>query len=114
MPYEKIETVAAVGGSSGSYTDKFTEFNLEEDSPVKLDVPIIRNAYAAFECRVFGDHAWIIGEIVAVHSAESVFKEDGVLDLNVVQPALYLGGDTYCSADKTTVRFLDKEIYGNK
>jgi hypothetical protein len=49
-----------------------------------------------------------------VHAAESVFKEDGVLDLNVVRPALYLGGDTYCSADKTTVRFLAKEIYGKK
>ena len=119
MPYDKNETVAAVGGSSGSYTDKFTEFNLVEDSPVKLDVPIIRDAYAAFECRVidnrvFGDHAWIVGEIVAFHTSESVFKEDGVLDLSAVQPALYLGGDTYCTVDKTTVRFLDKEKYGKK
>ena len=43
-----------------------------------------------------GDHAWIIGEVVAVHVAQNAFKENGNLDLNIVRPALYLGGDTYC------------------
>lgn len=119
MPYERAELVAAVGGSSGSATDKFTQFNLNEDSPVKLDVPILRDAYAAFECKVienhlWGDHAWITGEIVAVHTAENVFKENGVLELQAIRPALYLGGDTYCSTDKATSKYLDKGKYGRK
>jgi flavin reductase (DIM6/NTAB) family NADH-FMN oxidoreductase RutF len=119
LPYEKSETIAAVGGSSGSFIDKFTEFNLAEDSPVKLDVPILKDAYAAFECKVIdnrllGDHAWIVGEIVAVHSANNVFSEGDILDLNLVQPALYLGGDTYCTADKNSVKFMDREKYGVK
>jgi len=113
MPYEKIEMIAEVGGSSGSYTDKFTQFNISEDSPVKLDVPILRDAYAAYECRVIdnrlvGDHAWITGEIVAVHTAENMFNENGVLDLQAIKPALYLGGDTYCSADKSSVKILKR------
>ena len=119
LPYDRSEIIAAVGGSSGVYTDKYTEFNMEEDSPLKLDVPILRDAYAAYECRVidnhlFGDHAWIVGEIVAAHVADSVFKDNGILDLNLIQPALYLGGETYCTADKNTVKFLDRDKYGKK
>jgi flavin reductase (DIM6/NTAB) family NADH-FMN oxidoreductase RutF len=119
MPYDKVSLVAAVGGSSGSYTDKFTEFNLSEDSPIKLDVPILRDAYVAYECKVieskvFGDHAWIIGEILASHTAGNLLKENGALDLSVVKPTLYLGGDIYCSTDSGSVKFLDKDKYGKK
>jgi flavin reductase (DIM6/NTAB) family NADH-FMN oxidoreductase RutF len=119
IPYDKVSLVAAVGGSSGSYTDKFTEFNLTEDSSIKLDVPILRDAYVAYECkviesRVFGDHAWMIGEILASHTAGNLLKEDGTLDLSVVKPTLYLGGDTYCSTDGGSAKFLDKDEYGKK
>jgi flavin reductase (DIM6/NTAB) family NADH-FMN oxidoreductase RutF len=117
MPFEKIEMIAALGGSSGSFTDKFTEFNLAEDQPVKFDVPILRDAYASYECavidiRVFGDHAWIIGEILATHVAENLLKDNGVLDLALVNPALYLGGDTYCSTAGNTMKHLDREKLG--
>jgi flavin reductase (DIM6/NTAB) family NADH-FMN oxidoreductase RutF len=117
LPFEKIEIIAALGGSSGSFTDKFTEFNLAEDQPVKTDVPILRDAYAAYECavietRVFGDHAWIIGEILATHVAENLLKDNGVPDLQLVTPALYLGGDIYCSTDAGSVKHLDREKYG--
>jgi flavin reductase (DIM6/NTAB) family NADH-FMN oxidoreductase RutF len=119
MPYDKVEMVAAVGGSSGSFTDKFTEFNLAEDSSLKLDVPILKDAYAAYECKVinshvFGDHAWIVGEIMASHIAGDLLRENGSPDLNVVRPTLYLGGDTYCSTDKDSVKFLSSEKYGKK
>ena len=119
MPYEKAEMIASVGGSKGSIMDKFTEFNLAEDEPVKTDVPVLRDAYTVYECKVienkvFGDHAWIIGEIVAVHMAEEVFKGTGVLDLGIVRPALYLGGENYCSTDSNTVRYLDREKYGKR
>jgi flavin reductase (DIM6/NTAB) family NADH-FMN oxidoreductase RutF len=117
LPYEKIEIIAALGGSSGSFTDKFTEFNLLEDQPVKTDVPILRDAYAAYECvvienRVFGDHAWIIGEIMATHVADNLLKDNGVPDLDLVKPALYLGGDTYCSTDNNTMKHIDREKFG--
>ena len=119
MPFDKAETIAAVGGTSGSFVNKFTEFGLAEDTPLKLDVPILRDSYAAFECKVietrtFGDHAWIIGEVVAAHTAREVLKESGNLDLGAVSPALYLGGDTYCSTDPKSTKFLDSKKYGNK
>ena len=117
LPFEKVELIAALGGSSGSFTDKFTEFNLLEDQALKLDVPILKDAYAAYECavlesRVFGDHAWIIGEVKATHVAEDLLRDDGVLALDRLRPALYLGGDIYCSTDKDTVKHLDREQLG--
>ncbi|MDD5312666.1 MAG: flavin reductase family protein [Dehalococcoidia bacterium] len=119
VPYEKAEMIAAVGGSSGNMIDKFSEFNIAEDKSIKTEVPILRDAYAAYECKVidnkvFGDHAWIIGEIIAVHVAEGVFRANGMLDLSQVHPALYLGGETYCSTDVSYVKFLDREKYGKK
>ncbi len=119
MPYDKVETIAAVGGSNGSVIDKYTEFNLVEDKAIKTDVPVLKDAYAVYECRVienkvYGDHAWIIGEIVAAHIAGEVFTENGVINMNAVEPALYLGGDYYCSTDKNSLKFLDREKYGKK
>lgn len=119
MPQSKVETVAAVGGSSGSLTDKFTEFNIAEDSAVRTDSAILRDAYAAYECKVvdnrlFGDHAWITGEVVAVHVAGDLFKENGIIDLNLLQPALYLGADTYCAADVSTQLVLDRNKFGKR
>ncbi len=119
MPLDKAETIASVGGSSGSFSDKFTQFNLKEDRAIKTDVPVLKEAYAAYECvvrdsRVFGDHAWIIGGIVAVHADDEVFKADGTLDLALLKPALYLGADIYCAPDKSTARVLEREKFGSR
>ena len=119
LPQGQAATVAAVGGSSGSFTDKFTEFNIGEDSAIKTDVSILQDAYAAYECKVvdnrlFGDHAWIIGEIVAVHIAGELFQENGIIDLNLLQPVLYLGAETYCAADKNSIKVLDRNEYGKR
>ena len=118
VPQGEAETIAAVGGSSGSFTDKFTEFNITEDSAIKTDVPILREAYAAYECkvvdsRIFGDHAWITGEIVAVHIAGDLFQENGIIDFNLLQPALYLGAETYCGVNKDSLKVLDRNKYGS-
>jgi len=119
MPQVEAKTIASVGGSSGSFTDKFTEFNIAEDSAIKTEVSILREAYAAYECkvvdnRIFGDHAWIIGEIVAVHIASDLFQENGIIDLNLLQPALYLGAETYCAADNNSLKVLDRNKYGRR
>lgn len=119
MSYEKAAKIASVGGSSGKIVDKFTEFDLQEDEPLKTGVPILSDAYAVYECevvenRVFGDHAWIIGEVVALHTAREVFKGNGILDLGLVRPALYLGGENYCSTDMKTVQYLDRQTYGKR
>lgn len=119
MPHIEAKTIASVGGSSGSFTDKFTEFNIAEDSAIKTEVSILREAYAAYECkvvdnRIFGDHAWIIGEIIAVHIASELFQENGIIDLNLLQPALYLGAETYCAADNNSIKVLDRNKFGRR
>lgn len=119
MPLGKAETIAAVGGSSGSFTDKFTEFSIGEDAAIKTDVPVLQDAYAAYECKVVdsrlvGDHAWITGEVVAVHAASELFMENGMIDLSLLQPALYLGAETYCAADKDSLKLLDRNKYGKR
>lgn len=117
LPLEAAELIAAVGGSGGRYVDKFQKFNIALDKPTKTEVPILEAAYAAYECKLVddrgrGDHNLLVGEVVAVHLLEGAFTAEGVLDLNQVSPALFLGLDYYLSPDKNSLRFLDRKVYG--
>jgi len=119
VPFEAAELVASVGGSGGGEVDKFQKFGIVEERPLKTSVPILKDAYAAYECKLvdnkaYGDHAWVVGEIVAVHFAEDVFNDSGVLDLSKLSPALYLGAEFYATVDKESVRLLDRETYGRR
>ncbi len=109
LPFEMTELVASVGGSSGREMDKFQEFNIALDKPVKTAVPILKDAYAAYECKLvddklYGDHRLFVGEIVAVHWLEEAFTPEGTLDLDKVSPALFLGQERYLTTAKDTVR----------
>jgi flavin reductase (DIM6/NTAB) family NADH-FMN oxidoreductase RutF len=113
MPVEQAELVAAVGGSSGADLDKLRSFHISCDKPVKTGVPILRSAYAAYECkladdRIYGDHRLLIGEIVAVHWCKELFMDDGSLDLTKVNPALYIGNEHYASTDGSDIRTLER------
>ena len=117
LPVEAAELIAAVGGSSGQSIDKFQRFNIAKVKPVKTSVPILEAAYAAYECqlvgdRVYGDHRWLVGEIVAVHMKEEAFTAEGMLDLTKVSPALYLGNEVYITVAKDTARLFDRQVYG--
>ena len=119
MPFNSAELVAAVGGSKGAEIDKFQNFDIARDKPLKTAVPILKDAYAAYECKLFdhrsyGDHELMIGEIVAVHSSAAAFTSDEVLDLDKILPVLYLGGELYSSSTKETMRLLDRQVYGGK
>ncbi len=117
LPLEAAELIASVGGSGGRYVDKFQKFNIALDKPTKTEVPILEAAYAAYECKLVddrdrGDHQLLVGEVVAVHLLEEAFTAEGVLDLNQVSPALFLGLDYYLSPDKNSLRHLDRKVYG--
>ncbi len=118
MPLERAQLVAAVGGSTGAEVDKFQKFNILTDPPLKTSVPILKDAYAAYELRLaeqhtFGDHALLVGEIVAVHFSQEAFTDKG-LNLSGVNPLSYLGGDFYATVDKGSVRYRDRQLYGKK
>ncbi len=115
MPDTKAELVAAVGGSKGNEMDKFKAFSIAKDNPIKTAAPILKAAYAAYECqlvddRLYGDHRLLIGEIVAVHYLEEAFMDDGILNLDKVSPVLYLGNEQYLSVAECRVRTLNREF----
>ncbi len=119
MPFESAELIASVGGSGGSEIDKFNKFNVAEEKPLKTTVPILADAYAAYECKlvdnkIYGDHAWMVGEIVAVHFTDDLFTDKGTLNVSKLSPALYLGAELYITIEKESARLLDRETYGKR
>jgi flavin reductase (DIM6/NTAB) family NADH-FMN oxidoreductase RutF len=112
---EKASLAAAVGGTSGQQMDKFERFNIQKEKPLKIAAPILRDAYAAYECKLldsklYGDHIWIVGEIVALHFLEEAFTPAQVLNPDKLRPLLYLGSDFYASIDKDSVNFVKRGI----
>ena len=117
MPMDKAELVAAVGGSSGRLMDKFDKFGLMKEKPLKTSVPILKDAYAAYECKLFdhktyGDHVWVVGEILASHYDQEIFTEAGGLKLERFSPALYLGAEKYTTVARDILKQLDRKVYG--
>lgn len=115
LPASRAELVASVGGSKGSEMDKFQAFSIARDKPLKTALPILKDAYAAYECklvdsRLYGDHWLLIGEIVAVHYLEESLTEEGTLNLERVSPILYLGSDHYLNISECIIKTLDREF----
>ena len=116
LPFEEAELVASVGGSKGQEVDKFQRFNIARDKSAKTTVPILKAAYAAYECKLFddrgyGDHRLLVGEVVAVHLLKEVLTPEEVLDLDKVSPVLYLGHELYLTSSGDTVRNLEHVVY---
>jgi len=115
IPSEKASLVAAIGGTSGKKMDKFKRFNIKKEKPLKTAAPILKDSYVAYECKLvdskpYGDHLWIVGEIVAVHFLEEAFTPVEVLNLDKIKPLLYLGSDFYASTGKNSVRLIKRGI----
>ncbi len=115
LPDSKAELAAAIGGSRGREMDKFKEFGIATAKPAKTGVPVLADAYAAFECKLiddcmYADHRLLIGEIVAVHYDEDVFMEDGRLNIKKAGPVLYTGADTYLGLSGCKERKIDRKL----
>ncbi len=66
LPLEGARLIAAVGSSQDQEMDKFDAFGIARDKPIITRVLILRDAYAAYECRVvdhklWDDHEWNSG-----------------------------------------------------
>ena len=119
LPFNKVELVTAVGGSTGQEIDKFQSFNIDREKSIKIAAPVLKDAYAAYECKLvddreYGDHHLLVGEIVAVHWSKEISTQEEILDLDKVSPALYLGHDFYLTASKDSLKRIDREIYGKR
>jgi len=111
LPYDKAEMIAGVGRNSGREVDKFAAFAIAIEPLPDALAPILKDAYAAYECLLAarhpcGDHDLFVGEIVRTYQAPDAFTEDGVLDVSRVRPALYLGADWYIYPTEEPPRLL--------
>ena len=72
-----VDEVVGIGNSWGSKLDKFKEFGLTPAAAEKVNVPLIKECYANFECRLadagmirsYGVFVW---EVVKAHVAISL------------------------------------------
>lgn len=114
MPWQKASLAARVGGTSGQEMDKFERFDIEREKPLRTEVPILKDAYATYECKLvdskpYGDHIWVVGEIVAVHFLEEAFTSEEILDLAEIKPVLYLGSEEfYATTDKDSLQLIKR------
>ena len=101
LPFERADAIAGVGSTSGrTGLDKFERFGLAATPGAVLGVPILHDAYLAYECRVravheTGDHDWVVGEVVALHHLPEAFDARRMLDARHVRPAVYYGRSTF-------------------
>ncbi len=114
---EKAELIAGTGGCPGKEVDKFARFKLEKEQPLKTSVPILKDAYAVYECKLaanntYGDHEWFVGEVVATHYDEEAFTSAGLVNLQTVKPALFNSAELYYTADISSERHLERAKYG--
>lgn len=115
IPFEKASLAAQVGGISGQETDKFQRLGIETEKPARTKVPVLKDAYVAYECKLvdsrpYGDHIWIVGEIVAVRYLEEALAPEEILHLERIKPLLYFGSDFYATTDKNSLSFIKKGI----
>lgn len=119
LSFESAELMASVGGSRGKEIDKFERFHIAREKALRTSVPLLKDAYAAYECKLvdhkaYGDHEWVVGEIVATHILEEAFTSEGLLDVARFDPALYLSGEVYLTTLKDTMKRLDRQVYGGR
>ena len=101
LPFEHARTIAAVGSTSRhDGIDKFARFGLDATSGAVVDVPILTQAYLAYECRLqavhdTGDHDFMVGKVVAVHHRPEAFDERRLQDSQRVPATIYYGRNRY-------------------
>ena len=119
LPDSMAELVAAIGGSKGADGDKFSAYNIKKEESVKTSAPIFEDAYAAFECKmieekVYDGHSMVIGEVVATHIQENVLRENDILNLEKVNPVLYMGSEQYQNVSGCKTRTLKRDVYAKE
>lgn len=115
LPFEEIETIHGTGRISGRDYDKVEVFSIPLEDPEVINCPTIKSAYAAYECKLIyhypvGDHNFFVGEVVAVHWDEEGVTAKGLLDPLEINFPMYMGSNTYLTADAASVRVMPAEI----
>ncbi|WP_235332185.1 flavin reductase [Paenibacillus terrae] len=64
----------------------FQHFEIAYEDGISVDVPVLLDAYLAYECKVvdshtYGDHDWIVGEIQQTYRDDDSFWMKAYLNL---------------------------------
>ncbi len=115
LPLDQYQIVHGCGIVSGADIDKVDKLDIPLEKSSQVNCPVIASAYAAYECRVVhqypaGDHNLFVGQVVAVHSDENLISERGILDPEQIDFAMYLGSNTYISANPDSARILPTNL----
>lgn len=113
VPSERAAIAAQTGGVSGKDANKFEMFGLQLEEKSELDLPILKDAYAAYECELqsqytIGDHEWFVGAVLFTHYEEDAFNVDQMLLTHRVSPTMYLGFDQYLLPPKVASTYLKR------
>jgi flavin reductase (DIM6/NTAB) family NADH-FMN oxidoreductase RutF len=107
LPARCSEIIQAVGTFSGRELDKFEKFNIPYEEGLRADIPVLSDAYFAYECKTtqittYGDHEWVAGEILQCYKDEACFLDNGLPDLAKLEIPLYVGRSSYRILDQHT------------
>jgi len=94
---EMIGKVDLCGVVSGREVDKFSETGLTPVPAQEVSSPLIEECPVNLECKVkriipLGSHDLFLGEIVVIHSDDTVLKEKGLIDIAKALPVAYCAG----------------------
>lgn len=100
LPAHLTKLITDVGTTSGSDVDKFNEYNILYDDGLKTGVPILKDAYFAYECEVktmtgVAGSEWVVGEIVQRYQDTDLFIDKGMPDFSKLEVPLYTGRSNY-------------------
>ncbi|MBI4288167.1 MAG: hypothetical protein HY671_07065 [Chloroflexi bacterium] len=59
--------------------------------------------------KTYGDHEWIVGEVIAAQFEKAAFGQDGMLDVGKVKPALYVYRGHYLTVNPDTMKVTAKK-----
>ncbi len=114
VPGDEADLVAAVGGCSGRDIDKFDAFGIETVPSLEVDVPLIKTAYAALECKLVStqncaDHDWFVGQVKVTHYSRNAFDDEGFPKPEIAKPLSYMGKDKYVVMKIGKLQHLDRK-----
>lgn len=97
---ELVKYVRYVGRFSGKDVDKFKETGLTPIKAEFVNAPYVKEFPIVIECELtefhdLGSHRQFIGKIIDVKADEAILNAKGNVDVNLLNPLIYAGGNYY-------------------
>ena len=117
--FEMVEQMSLASTEYERGVNEFVKSGLTEQSSIMVKPPRIKEAPAAFECKVlevipFGEEGGaanlVVCEVLLAHFKEEIFGENGQIDPFKLDAVARMGGDWYCRANGAALFEIAKPI----